>query len=65
MQWLLAGGELLAGIVALVLWWMALRFISGDGSKPLSNMQFAVLPCVFLLWFVGGFVLVLQGLGAI
>jgi hypothetical protein len=34
-------------------------------DKPLSAIRFAVTPVVFLVWFVGAFLLVLRGLGRI
>jgi uncharacterized membrane protein len=65
MEWLLAGGELLVGIVALVLWWLALKMISGDENTKLSSTRFVVFPVVFLLWVVGAVVLVFRGAGLI
>jgi hypothetical protein len=62
MQWLLAGGEVLTGLVVLVGWWFALKFFGRHRDKPLTNMRFVVLPSILLLWGVGGIVLVLQGL---
>lgn len=63
MEWLLAGGELLTGIVILVLWWLALKALSGDEKTTLSSTRFVLLPIIFLLWVVGGLVLVLRGGG--
>jgi hypothetical protein len=65
MQWLLSGGEVLAGIVALVLLWLALKVAGGNPDKPLTNMRFAVLPAIFLLWATGGFILILRGAGVL
>jgi hypothetical protein len=65
MQWLLSGGEVLAGIVTLVLLWLALKFAGRDPNKRLTNMRFAVLPAFFLLWATGGFILIFRGLGVL
>lgn len=62
MEWLLSGGELLVGVVVLALGWLLLKFFSGDATTKLSNMRFALLPILFMLWFVGGGILVLLGL---
>jgi hypothetical protein len=63
MQWLWAGGELLVGIGALVLWWLAVKLFSGGADKRLTNMRFVGLPTILLLWGVGGVILVLRGVG--
>jgi hypothetical protein len=65
MEWLMSGGELLAGVVLLVLWWLALKVLGGNETKRLTNTRFVILPCIFLLWLVGGLILVLQGLRVI
>ena len=66
MAWLLAGGELLAGVIALVLLWLVMQFLERrSGGKPLTSVRFAVLPSLFLLWLVGGVVLILRGLGVL
>lgn len=64
MNWL-AGGEVVAGVVAIVVWWLALRLVSGRDDQRLTNTRFVVLPAIFLLWIVGGIVLVLRGLGVL
>ena len=63
MQWLWAGGELLAGIITLVLWWLALKLLTGRGDQRLTNMRFVGLPTIFLLWGVAGVILILRGSG--
>ena len=64
MDYLLSGGEVVAGLVALVLWWLALRLVGRLRSdKELSALMFAFVPCVFLLWMVGGCILILRGSG--
>jgi hypothetical protein len=63
MEWFWAGGELLVGIVALVLWWMALKLLSRGANAKLTNMRFVGFPIIFLLWGVGGVILVLRGVG--
>jgi hypothetical protein len=61
MSWL-ASIELLAGVAAIVIWWPALRLV-GHRDKPLTNTRFVVLPSLFLLWIVGGFMLIARGVG--
>jgi len=61
MSWI-AGGELLAGVVAIVLWWLTLRLASGR-DKPLANTRFIALPSLFLLWIVGAVMLIALGAG--
>jgi hypothetical protein len=64
MDYLLSGGEVVVGLLVLVAWWFTLRLIGRLRSdKPLSALMFAVVPCVFLLWLVGGFILILRGTG--
>jgi hypothetical protein len=64
MDYLLSGGEVVAGLVTLVLWWLALRLVGRLRSeKELSALMFAFVPCVFLLWMVGGCILILRGSG--
>jgi hypothetical protein len=66
MSWLWAGGELLAGVIVLVGLWLVVQFLERRGrDKPLTQMRFAVLPSLLLLWLVGGVVLILRGLGAL
>jgi hypothetical protein len=66
MDYLLNGGQAVAGLAALVLWWLTLSFIGRrTGDKPLSSMSFAFWPCLFLLWLVGGWILILRGIGAV
>ena len=62
MSWI-AGGELLAGVLAIVLWWLALRLASGRENKPLTNTRFIALPSLFLLWIVGAVMLIALGAG--
>lgn len=64
MQWLVGGGQLLVGIALLVTWWLALSFL-GRNKKPLTAFRFVGLPSIFLLWFVGGAILVFHGVGLI
>ncbi len=66
MSWLWAGGELLVGVIVLVLWWLVVKVAERRGrDKPLTHMRFAVLPSLLLLWLVGGVVLILRGLGVL
>ena len=60
---LLGSGEVLTGIVLLVLWVIALRLFRTD--KPLSVLGFSFWPTVFLLWAVGAFVLIAHGTGIV
>ncbi|HEY7120804.1 MAG TPA: hypothetical protein VH475_29740 [Tepidisphaeraceae bacterium] len=65
MSYLLSSGQIIAGIAILVLWWMTLHFVGRrNGGKPLGAMAFALGPTFFLLWFAGGCVLIMGGLGA-
>jgi hypothetical protein len=55
MDYFLSGGEVVAGLIALVAWWFARRLLGRlRGGKELSALMFAFVPCVFLLWLVGG-----------
>jgi hypothetical protein len=66
MDYVLNGGQVVAGLAALVLWWLTLSFIGRRyGDRPLSSMRFALWPCVFLLWLVGGCILIFHGIGAV
>ena len=54
----------MAGLIALVAWWFALRLLGRlRGDRELSALMFAFVPCVFLLWLVGGFILIMRGTG--
>jgi hypothetical protein len=61
MSWLMSGGELLAGIVTLIVWWLTVELLK---RRNLSTTSFRVafLPPMFLLWAVAGAVMVLRGL---
>jgi hypothetical protein len=61
MQWLMSGGELLAGIVALIVWWLAVRLVSVGANTPFTATRPILLPMIFMLWGVGDVILVLQG----
>ena len=66
MAWLFAGGEVLAGVIVLVLWWLAMKLAERRGKHTqLTSMRFAVLPGILLLWFVGGVILLMRGVGLI
>jgi hypothetical protein len=65
MNYLLSSGQIGAGIAVLVLWWLTLHLVGRrNGDKPLGAMAFAFGPTTFLLWFAGGCVLIMLGLGA-
>lgn len=59
MGYLYSSGEVITGIVLLVLWWFALRLFRTD--KPLSTLSFAFWPCLFLLWIVGALIMIARG----
>ena len=64
MGYLLSGGEVVAGLIALVAWWFALRLLGRlRGDREQSALMFAFVPCVSLLWLVGGFILIMRGTG--
>ena len=64
MDYLLSGGEVVAGLIMLVAWWFALRLLGRlRRDRELSALMFAVVQCVFLLWMVGGVILILRGTG--
>jgi hypothetical protein len=66
MDYFLNGGQVVAGLATLVLWWLTLSFAGRRyGDKALTAMGFALWPCLFLLWLVGGWILILRGLGAV
>jgi hypothetical protein len=62
MGWI-TSGEVLAGVVAIVLWWLALRLAGGRDDRPLTNARFVFLASLYLLWLVGGFMLIARGVG--
>jgi hypothetical protein len=62
MSWI-GAGEVLAGVAAIVLWWLALRLAGGRKGRPLTNTRFVILPSLFLLWMVGSFMLIMRGVG--
>ena len=64
MDYLMSGGQTLVGIALLVLWRVTLFFFSRrNKNKPLSSMGFVLWPCLFLIWLVGGCILILHGVG--
>jgi hypothetical protein len=64
LDYLLSGGQVVAGLAVLVAWWVTLALVGRLYSdRPLSAVMFAFVPCVFLFWLVGGGILVLRGLG--
>ena len=66
MSYLLGSTQVLAGIGSLAVLWFTLFFIGRrNAGKPITSMGFALVPTVFLLWFVGSCVLILHGLGAV
>jgi hypothetical protein len=66
MDYFLSGGQAVAGFATLVLLWLTLSFVGRrSGHKPLSSMGFALWPSLFLLWLVGGCILILRGIGAV
>jgi hypothetical protein len=66
LDYLFGGGQVVVGLGLFVAWWLALMFLGSRWrDKPLSAIRFAVTPVVFLVWFVGAFLLVLRGLGRI
>jgi hypothetical protein len=55
MDHFLSGGEVVAGLIALVAWGFGRRLLGRlRGDRELSALMFAFVPCVFLLWLVGG-----------
>jgi hypothetical protein len=66
MSYLVGGGQIVAGLVALVLLWLVLTFLGRrTAGKVLGATGLVFWPSVVLLWFVGGCVLVLRGMGAV
>jgi hypothetical protein len=66
MGYLLSSVEAIVGLGLVAAWWIALTFLGARwGDKPMSALRFAIVPCVFLLWFVSGFILILRGVGAL
>jgi len=51
-----------AGLIALVAWWFALRLLGRLRGDRDSRLCF--VPCVFLLWVLGGFILIMRAPGA-
>ena len=58
MDYFLSGGEVVAGLIALVAWWFALRLLGRLRGYRDSRLCF--VPCVFLLWLLGGFILIMR-----
>ena len=56
MDYFLSGGEVVAGLIALVLGGSHSGFL-GDCAAT-GNSRLCFVPCVFLLWLVGGFILI-------
>ena len=64
MNYLLGGGQIVVGLGLLFLWWITLTFLGARWrDKELSALRFAIVPSIFLLWAVGGFILLFRGLG--
>ena len=64
LDYLVNGGQVVAGIAVLVVWWVVLRLLARIyGDKPLSTFMFAAMPTLLILWFIAGAVLVLSGAG--
>ena len=64
LDYLLNGGEVVAGIAVLVVWWFVLRLLARlYGDKPLSAFMFAAMPTLLILWFIAGAVVILSGTG--
>ena len=63
MAYLFGSGQVIAGVVLIVLWWFALRMF--HTVKPLSTLGFAFWPCLFLLWIVGAIILIFSGTGIV
>jgi hypothetical protein len=66
MNYMFGGGQVVVGLGLFVGWWVALMFLGSRWrDQKLSATRFAVIPTLFLVWFVGAFLLVLHGLGRI
>lgn len=56
-----SSGEVLAGIVVLVLWVVSLRMLGG--RMRMSSFGFVMLPSIYLLAGIAGIVMLLNGFG--
>jgi hypothetical protein len=66
MGYLFGGGQVVVGIGVIMAWWLALKLDRLRlGGRPLSRMGFAVVPTLFLLWFLAGALLIVLGLGIV
>lgn len=63
MSLILGSSEVLAGVVLVVLWVIAIRLFKAD--KPLSAMRFVFWPSLLLLWIVLGLLLIAHGVGVV
>ena len=66
MSYLIGGGQIVVGIAVLVLWWLALMFLSRRNvGRPMTSFGFAVTPSVLLLWATIGGILIIRGIGGL
>jgi hypothetical protein len=66
MNYLVGGGQIVVGVGLLFLWWLTLTLLGRRWSdQPMGAVRFAVIPCIFLIWLVLGFIIALRGLGAV
>lgn len=63
MNYLFGGGQIVIGIGVLVVWWLALTLVGRrNHGKPMTNIGFAVMPSILLLWLTAGCILIVRGL---
>lgn len=63
MSFLIGGGQIVIGIVILVVWWLTLALMGRrNQGKQMTTLGFAVVPSIFLFWFTAGGVLIVRGL---
>lgn len=66
MNLLYGGGEVVVGAAILVAWWLTVLFIGRRNvGKPMGTWGFALWPSLFLVWFIAGCVMILNGVGMI
>jgi hypothetical protein len=61
---LIAGSEVIIGVVVIALVWLTTRFLSArSAGKQASGLGMALVPVTILLVFVLGVVMILNGSG--
>jgi hypothetical protein len=66
MQFLLGSSQVVIGLALLAAGWLLVTLVGRRNiGKHHSSLAFSSVPAFFLIWFVGSFVLILHGFGAL